>query len=822
MKISYNWLKSYIDVDLPPGEVADLLTGCGLEVESVESYQSVKGGLEGVLIGEVLTCRKHPDSDHLTLTTVNVGNDQPLNIVCGAPNVMPGQKVLVATVGSTLFFNDKELTIREAKIRGELSQGMICAEDELGLGTSHAGIMVLDPEAIPGTAAKDFFHIEDDVVFEIGLTPNRTDATSHIGVARDLAAVLNNLPVSEQSAKYELKTPDVSGFKTDNNKRVTQIVIEDKKACPRYSGLTITNVTVKESPDWLKNKLSAIKLRPINNIVDITNFILHEIGHPLHAFDADKITGDTVVVKKLPNGTHFVTLDGIDRELSDQDLMICNKKEPMCIAGVFGGLHSGVTEQTKNLFLESAYFDPKTIRKTSKLHGLQTDASFRFERGADYDITVYALKRAALLIKEIAGGEISSEIIDVYPSPFTNPIVQLQWSGLDRLAGVVIERRMIMNILLSLGIKILSETSQGLNLEIPPYKADVLREVDVTEEILRIYGYNNIGFSSAIKSSISYIDKPDSEHIQNIVSDFLSFNGFFEIMNNSLTKSSHYEQNQKFRKENLVTILNPLSNDLNVMRQTLLFGGLESIAYNQNRKNADLRFYEFGNVYLSDKNISGDDPLAKFTEEKHLSLFLMGQLTKKSWNTQEHYADFFDLKGYVNTILTKTGIDFRMISIDTVSDDIIENGLAYFANNQQLVCCGGLKQSVLDEFDCKQQVYYADFRWDLLLSILPQKNLQFREMPKFPEVRRDLALLLDKTVSYSEIEKLAFETEKKILRKVSLFDVYEGENVSNDKKSYALSFILQDENKTLKDEEIDTIMNKLMRTFKEKLNAEIR
>jgi phenylalanyl-tRNA synthetase beta chain len=822
MKISYNWLKSYIDMDLPPGEVADLLTGCGLEVESVEPYQSVKGGLEGVLIGEVLTCRKHPDSDHLTLTTVNVGYDQPLRIVCGAPNVMPGQKVPVAVVGTTLFFNDKELTIREAKIRGELSQGMICAEDELGLGTSHAGIMVLDPGAIPGTAAKDFFHIEDDFVFEIGLTPNRTDATSHIGVARDLAAVLNNLPVREQSAKYELKTPDVSGFKTDNNNRVTQIVIEDKKACPRYSGLTITNVTVKESPDWLKNRLNAIKLRPINNIVDITNYILHEVGHPLHAFDADKITGETIVVKKLSTGTHFVTLDGIDRELSDQDLMICNKKEPMCIAGVFGGLHSGVTEQTKSLFLESAYFDPKTIRKTSKLHGLQTDASFRFERGADYDITVYALKRAALLIKEIAGGEISSEIVDVYPSPFANPIVQLQWSGLDRLAGMVIERIRVKNILLSLGIKILSETSQGLNLEIPPYKADVLREVDVIEEILRIYGYNNIGFSSAIKSSISFIDKPDREHIQNIVSDFLSFNGFFEIMNNSLTKSTHYEVNQKFRKENSVTILNPLSNDLDVMRQTLLFGGLESIVYNQNRKNADLRFYEFGNVYLSDKNIPGNDPLAKFTEEKHLSLFLMGQLKKKSWNTQEHYADFFDLKGYVNTILTKTGIDFRMLSIEAVSDDIIENGLAYFANNQQLVCFGGLKQSVLDAFDCRQQVYYADFKWDLLLSILPQKNLQFREMPRFPEVRRDLALLLDKSVTFEAIGKLAFETEKRLLRGVSLFDVYEGEKVSNDKKSYAASFLLQDENKTLTDEEIDRIMNKFINVFEEKLNAQIR
>ena len=822
MKISYNWLKKYIDVDLPPAVVADLLTGCGLEVESMETYQSVKGGLNGVLIGEVLTCRKHPDSDHLTLTTVDVGGNEPLKIVCGAPNVQAGQKVPVAVVGTTLFFNDKELVIREAKIRGELSQGMICAEDELGLGTSHAGIMVLDPAAIPGTAAKDFFHIEDDVVFEIGLTPNRTDATSHIGVARDLAAVLNNKPGNELPKNYELKIPDVSGVKPDNNNRETAIIIEDAKACPRYSGLTITNVTVKESPDWLKNRLNAIKLRPINNIVDITNFILHETGHPLHAFDADKISGGKVVIKKMPEGTHFVTLDEVERKLSCQDLMICNETEPMCIAGVFGGLESGVTGQTRNLFLESAYFDPKTIRKTSKFHGLQTDASFRFERGADYNITVYALKRAALLIREIAGGEISSEIIDVYPAPFTNPVVQLQWSGLDRLAGMAIERKTVKNIILSIGIKILSETPEGMSLEIPPYKADVLREVDVIEEILRVYGYNNIGISSSIKSSISYIDKPDHDQIQNLISDFLSFNGFFEIMNNSLTKSSYYEKNPKFRKENSVTILNPLSNDLDVMRQTLLFGGLEAIVYNQNRKNADTRFYEFGNIYLADKNNPGENPLEKYTEAKHLSLFLTGNIQKETWNSGERSTDFFDLKGFVNTILVKTGIDYRKLSTRDFSDDIIQSGLALYSNDKILVSFAGLKQGLLNEFDCKLQVFYADFNWDLLLSVLPQKNLQYVEMPKFPEVRRDLALLLDKSVTFAALETIAFETEKKLLRKVSLFDVYEGEKISNDKKSYALSFILQDEKKTLKDEEIDTIMNNLIRMFKEKLNAQIR
>jgi phenylalanyl-tRNA synthetase beta chain len=822
MKISYNWLKRYIDLDLSAKVVADLLTGCGLEVESIETYQSVKGGLKGILIGEVLTCQKHPDSDHLTLTTVNVGFDEPLRIVCGAPNVMPGQKVPVATVGTTLFFNDKELTIRETKIRGELSQGMICAEDELGLGDSHAGIMVLDSTAIPGTDGKDFFQIEDDFIFEIGLTPNRTDATSHIGVARDLAAVLNNRPIPGLSRKFELIFPDVSGFKSDHSKRKIEIVLEDIKACPRYSGLTMTNVTVKESPQWLKTRLNAIKLRPINNIVDITNFILHEAGHPLHAFDADKITGDKVVVKKLPKGTHFLTLDGIDRELSDQDLMICNEKEPMCIAGVFGGLNSGVTEQTRNLFLESAYFDPKTIRKTSKSHGLQTDASFRFERGADYNITVYALQRAALLIKEIAGGEISSEIIDVYPSPFTNPVVQLQWSILDRLAGQVLERNTVMNILVSLGIHILSETSEGLRLEIPSYKADVLRDVDVIEEILRIYGYNNIDFSSAIKSSISFIDKPDRDQVQNIVSDFLSSNGFFEIMNNSLTKSTYYEGNQKFRKINVVKIFNPISSDLDIMRQTLLFGGLESIVYNQNRKNPDVRFYEFGNVYFTDPGITGNSSLEKYREEKHLSLFLAGQIIKENWNTKQRNTDFYDLKGFINTILTKTGIDSSRLPFKNISDDIFESGLGYILNNQQLVCFGELKRSLLNEFDCKQQIFYADVNWDLLLSILPLKDLQYQEMPKFPEVRRDLALLLDKSVSFAAIEELAFKTETRFLKNISLFDVYDGERISDDKKSYALSFILQDENKTLKDEEIDRIMNNLMRVFEEKLNAQIR
>ena len=822
MRISYNWLKNYIDADISAESLAEILTGCGLEVESSQPYQSVKGGLKGILIGEVLTCNPHPDSDHLIITTVNVGSGEPLRIVCGAPNVRPGQKVPVATIGTTLFFNDKEITIREARIRGELSQGMICAEDELGLGDSHAGIMVLDASAVPGTPAKEFFQIEDDLILEIGLTPNRTDATSHFGVARDLAAVLNNQSSGVLTRKFKLTLPDISGFVQDNSARNIEIVIKDQKACPRYSGLTMTNISVRESPDWLKKRLNAINVRPINNIVDITNFVLHEIGHPLHAFDADKITGDKVVIKKLPQGTHFITLDGIDRELSSEDLMICNEKEPMCIAGVFGGLHSGVTGETRNLFLESAYFDPRTIRKTSKLHGLQTDASFRFERGADYEITVYALKRAALLIKEIAGGEISSPVVDVYPIPVTNPVVQLQWADLDRIAGQLIERQTAKNIIISLGIKIISDSSEGLRLEIPPFKADVLREVDIIEEILRIYGYNNIGFSSSIRSSVSFIEKPDREQVQNIVSDFLSFSGFFEIMNNSLTKSSYYEGNKKYSKVNGVLIYNPLSSDLDIMRQTLLYGGLESVVYNQNRKNPDIRFYEFGNVYFADKNFNSDDHLHKYREEKHLALFLSGRYVKENWNVEERNADFFDLKGYINMILKKTGIDVSGISVENVSDDIFKDGLRYVSAKRQLVSFGEIKKEILNEFDSRQQIFYADFNWDVLLSILPLNDVQYKEMPKFPEVRRDLALLLDRAVPFAEIEKLAFETEKKLLKEVSLFDVYVGEKIPTDKKSYALSFILQDELKTLKDEEIDQIMNNLMKAFTDKLSARIR
>ena len=822
MKISYLWLKQYLDITQSPQIVAELLTGCGLEVEGIDPYQSVRGGLDGIIIGEVLTCTRHPNSDHLTLTTVNVGLSEPLNIVCGAQNVAPGQKVPVALIGTKLFIKGEELIIREAKIRGELSKGMICAEDELGLGNSHAGIMILDPHAVPGIPAKEYFNITDDSIFEIGLTPNRSDATSHIGVARDLCAVLNNLALRDGPGYSQVSIPDVTKFHPDNTNRVIDIIIEDTKACPRYSGLTISDVTVNDSPEWLKARLLSIGLRPINNIVDITNFILHETGQPLHAFDADKINGNKVIIKKLKGGTPFITLDEVQRELDEEDLMICNTQDPMCMAGVFGGIGSGVSGQTRNLFLESAYFDPKTIRKTSKRHGLQTDASFRFERGADYNITVYALKRAALLIKEIAGGEISSDVVDVYPYPFSKTEINFLWSNLDRLAGQIIERKNVFQIFHSLGIKIIEEKQDGLILEIPSYKTDVLREVDVIEEIIRIYGYNNIEFSSSIKSSVSYHVKPDREKLRNLVSDFLSSNGFCEIMNNSLTKSDYYHNNTRFKIGNSVRIFNPLSRDLDLLRQTLLFGGLETIAHNQNRKNPDLYLYEFGTIYSVNSQVQENDPLKKYKEEMHLALFMTGKSVRESWNRNENNVDFFDLKGFIHTILARTGLERNSLKINNYSDEIFESGLNYQYDKDIVMWVGKLRKKLLEEFDCKQAVFYADINWDSLIKKIPTKEKAFSGLPKFPEVRRDLALLLDNQVTFEEIEKLAFESEKKLLKSVNLFDVYEGDKLGEGKKSYALCYILQDPERTLKDEEIERIMQNLIKVYGERLNARIR
>jgi phenylalanyl-tRNA synthetase beta chain len=824
MKISYNWLKKYHDLDHTPDKVAEMLTGCGLEVENQESFQSVKGGLKGVVIGEVKTCGKHPNSDHLTITTVDVGSPEPLKIVCGAANVAKGQKVAVATIGTTLYLHDKELTLQQTKIRGEISQGMICAEDELGLGTSHAGIMVLDPTAPVGMPASEYFNVEEDVIFTIGLTPNRIDASSHLGVARDLVAVVNNFgqenPLSV--GHRHMIIPGVSAFKVDNDNRHIHVIIEDQEACPRYSGITVSGIRVTESPDWLKNRLTSIGLRPINNIVDITNFILMELGQPLHAFDCDRIHGNKVIIKKYPKGTKFVTLDNIERELSENDLMICNAAEPMCIAGVFGGVTSGVTAETTSVFIESAYFDPRHIRKSARFHGLQTDASFRFERGTDYDITVYALKRAAMMIQEIAGGEISSEIVDVYPSIIKPVIVHLSFQNLDRLVGKALNRDVVKAILTDLGIVILEETGpgSGLRMEIPAYKVDVTREADVIEEILRVYGYNNIELHDEIRASISYSVNPDPGKIQNLVSDYLAANGFNEIMNNSLTRSAYYTGNLDYPLEQAVKMLNPISRDLDVMRQTLLYGALESIVYNQNRKISDLKMFEFGRVYSMETYKNA--PIQGYHEEKHLAIIQTGRLQSENWNSMDSPVNFYVLKGYLEGILNRLAISQDQWKVQPYQSTGISDGLQYLFGEKSILIIGSLSNQVLKAFDCRQPVYFAEMNWDLLFSLIPSKVLQYKGIPKFPEVRRDLALLVDREINFAQIEEMAYKTEKKLLKKIGLFDVYEGEKIASGKKSYALSFILQDNDKTLTDKEIEKTMDKLLRAMISNFNAQLR
>jgi phenylalanyl-tRNA synthetase beta chain len=824
MKVSYNWLKQYLDFDLSPEALSELLTGCGLEVEGLEKWQSVKGGLKGVVIGEVKTCTKHPNADKLSLTTVDIGKGDPLPIVCGAPNVAAGQKVLVATTGTILYSGNESFEIKKINIRGEISEGMICAEDELGLGTSHEGIMVLDPSAKTGMPASEYFEIEDDYVFEIGLTPNRTDAMSHIGVARDVKAVLDNEDyIKDRKSGRKLNLKSIENFKTDNTKLDIDVIVEDTKACPRYMGITLTGIEVKESPAWLKNRLNAIGLRPINNIVDITNYILHETGQPLHAFDADEIIGNKVVVKKLSEGTIFTTLDEVERKLTADDLMICNTEEGMCIGGVFGGIRSGVTEKTKNIFLESAYFDPVHIRRTSKYHDLQTDASFRFERGVDPEMTPYALKRAALLIKEISGGAISSEVKDVYPIPFEKTNIPVSWSHIERLIGKAIGKDVIRHILLSLDFEIETEDDEGLILKAPLYRVDVTREADVIEEILRVYGYNNVEIPNQLLSSVSFTQKPDRERIKNRVADYLSSNEFREIMNNSLTKSAYYENNPDFNSEFSVPILNPLSRDLNVMRQSLLYGGLETLIHNMNRKNFDLKLFEFGNTYWKKQNVEKDKGvLGKYEEPTLLSIWVTGRKEKESWKTSDEPVDFYFLKAISGNLLGKLGIKWTQLDEKKNSKSFFAEGMEYWYQDQTVIRLGRISKKVLNTFDIKQDVYYAEFDWEMILMLSTETKVGYFELPKFPEVRRDLALLLDKNIPYAEIEKLAFQVENKLLKSVNLFDVYEGKNIEPGKKSYAVSFILQDEEKTLTDQVIDGIMNKMMKTFEEKLNAKIR
>jgi phenylalanyl-tRNA synthetase beta chain len=818
MKISYSWLKQYAEFKESPEVLSELLTGCGLEVEGLEKYETVKGGLEGVVVGNVVSKEKHPNADKLSLTKVDIGSAEMLSIVCGATNVAAGQKVLVATIGTTIYSEKGDFVIQKSKIRGELSEGMICAEDELGLGSSHDGILVLPEEAFIGTLAKDYLKIETDYVFEIGLTPNRSDATSHIGVARDANAVLNNINTSNNC----ISLPSVDDFKQDNNNLKIDVILEDSMACPRYSGLTLSGITVEESPAWLKNRLNAIGIRTINNIVDISNYVLFETGQPLHIFDAEKISGGKVIVKKLPKGTKFTTLDEAERVLTGEDLMICNDNEGMCIAGVFGGAKSGVNSGTKNIFIESAYFDPTTIRKTSKYFNLKTDASFRFERGCDPNITVYALKRAALLIKEIAGGEISSEIIDVYPEKIENRIVELSYQYLNTICGNDIEKEKVKIILKSIDIMIINESEEGLVLSIPTNKTDVTRDIDVVEEVLRIYGYNNIEFTSSFKMSINYAAKPDRERLQNLTADYLSNNGFYEMMNNSLTQSQYYENNTDiFEEAKCVKLLNPLSKELDVMRQTLIFGGLESISHNLNRKASNLKFYEFGNTYK--RNITEKtDVIAKFAHNYQLALFLTGNKTLESWNVKEDKIDFYYLKNIAENIIKRIGIDRKSIALSESTSALVNSGISYIFRNKALCEIGSVNSKILKQFDIKAEVFYASFDWDIVYNAIKNNEILFSDLPKFPEVRRDLALLIDSGIKFSQLESLAFNTEKKLLKNVNLFDVYQGDKIESGKKSYALSFILQDDNKTLTDKEIDKTMNKLIDVYSKELNANIR
>ena len=820
MNISYNWLKEYVDFNLTPDEVAAALTSIGLETGSVEEVQTIKGGLEGIVIGEVLTCEPHPNSDHMHVTTVNLGEGDPVQIVCGAANVAAGQKVVVATLGTKLYDGDECFTIKKSKLRGVESNGMICAEDEIGLGTSHEGIIVLPADAVPGTLAKDYYNIKSDYVLEVDITPNRADACSHYGVARDLYAYL-----LQNGHATSLRRPSDAAFAVDNNELPIAIEVKSQEACPRYAGVSIKGVTVKESPEWLKDKLNTIGLRPINNIVDITNYILHAYGQPLHCFDADKVKGGRVVVQTLAEGTPFVTLDGVERKLSDKDLMICNVEEPMCLAGVFGGLESGTTEETKNVFIESAYFNPTSIRKSARRHGLNTDASFRFERGIDPNITIYALKQAALLVKELAGGTVSMDIVDVYPNPIADFKVELKYGYVNSLIGKEIPAETVKSIVTSLEMKIENETAEGLDLSIPPYRVDVQRPCDVVEDILRIYGYNNVEIPLALKSSLTTKNKEDRSHrLQQLVAEQLVGCGFNEILNNSLTKAAYYDGNETFRPENLVNLMNPLSNDLNVMRQTLLFGGLESIAHNANRKSADLRFFEYGNCYYYNKEKKdAEKVLACYSEDYHLGLWLTGKRVSGSWAHADEDSSVYELKAYVENIFARLGLNMRSIVVGNLTDGIYSVALSYHTRGGKLLATVGIvSKKITKAFDINNEVYYADINWKNVLQAIKSVKVSYTELSKFPSVKRDLALLLDKNVQFADIERIAYECERKLLKAVELFDVYEGKNLEPGKKSYAISFILQDEEKTLNDKQIDKIMSKLIASYEKQLGAKLR
>jgi phenylalanyl-tRNA synthetase beta chain len=828
MNISYKWLKRYIYLQDDAQTVAKILTSIGLEVGTVEEIETIKGGLKGLVVGEVLTCEAHPNSDHLHITKVNIGEAEPLPIVCGAPNVAAGQKVIVATVGTVLYDGEESFTIKKGKLRGEESWGMICAEDEIGVGTDHAGIIVLPADTPVGMKAADYYHIENDTIIEVDITPNRSDAASHFGVARDLYAYYK-----AHGQNISLKKPSVEDFKIENNDLPIKVVVDAPDACPRYSGVSIKGVTIKESPEWLKNSLLAIGLRPINNIVDVTNFVLHECGQALHAFDADKIKNHEIHVRYAKQGEKFVTLDGVEREMDARDLMIANAEEAMCIAGVFGGLESGVTEKTQNVFLESAYFDPVTIRKTSRRHTLQTDASFRYERGCDPNNTLYVLKRAALLIREVAGGTVSMDVTDVVNGDFKPWAVTIDIKRVNSLIGKAIGEETIETILKALEIAIIAKHGECWDLEVPRYRVDVQRECDVVEDILRIYGYDNVEFPEKLNTSLAYGIKPDPEKLRRKIAEQLTAQGFNEILNNSLTKTSYYKEGWS---ESCVKIMNPLSQDLGVLRQTLLFGGLESIARNANRKNNDLKFYEFGNCYHYNAAVrehNDEDPLRAYSEEPHLGLWLTGNKSAQSWVRKEEKTTFYQLRAYVNNILVRLGVDVAKLTLEPAVDpqgdkscgivECFSDGLVLKAQNGKAIgYIAIVARPLLKQFDIDQEVYYADLYWKELLKLNKQYKAVINDLPKYPEVKRDFALLVDKSVEFADLARAAFSTEKKLLKNVFLFDVYEGKNLEAGKKSYALSFILQDADSTLKDTQIENIMKRLKATFEEKFHATLR
>ena len=821
MNISYNWLKEYIDLDLTPQETADALTSLGLETGSVEKVESIKGGLQGLVIGEVLTCVEHPDSDHLHITTVNLGDgNQPSQIVCGAPNVAAGQHVIVATLGTKLYDGDKEFVIKKSKIRGVESFGMICAEDEIGVGTSHDGIIVLPADTVPGTPAREYYNITDDYMLEVDLTPNRIDAASHYGVARDLAAWL-----ALQGKKANLRLPQTDSYKADRTDGAIEVTVENTEACPRYSGVTIRNIKVAESPKWLKDYLTAAGQRPINNIVDITNFVLLAFNQPLHCFDLAKVKGGKVVVRTVPEGTKFVTLDEVERTLTDHDLMICNAEEPMCIGGVFGGLDSGVTETTTDVFIESAYFNPTWVRKTARRQGLNTDSSFRFERGIDPNTTVKFLKIAAMLIKELAGGEICGEIVDIKSQDFPPFPVTLRYEYVDNLIGKKIGNDTIKNILKSLEIEITDESADELQLLVPTYRVDVQRPCDVVEDILRVYGYNNVEFGETLHSSLSYKGETDvKQHMQTLISEQLTATGFNEILNNSLTAGSYYEGSEIYPIGNCVKLLNPLSSDLGVMRQTLLYGGLESISHNINHKSGNLRFYEFGNVYSFDPAADGSTKLlAPYSEHTSMGIWMSGNNHDANWNEPQRRLTVYDLKAVVDNIFARIGLDQKEIVAEQSSSEIFSASLTFkHRTGKTLGELGIIKATVRKKFDIDQDVFFAQFNWDALVKMTQKRSVTFTDLPKTQPVKRDLALLIDKNVTFAQIEQVVRQSERKLLRNVTLFDVYEGKNLEEGKKSYAISITLQDDEKTLQDKQIDTTMNKIIANLQKQLDAKLR